>query len=494
MARWDVTLDFPLVLVTAWLNPKTGKVVTVASYLNDHFDADKERWTVLAEWDPVSGDISEKIITETKHGIFSPGTSMHEKGQVMFTGGTFMIGGGWSGGDVNASRDGEIYDPNDGRWTLLGKKISADSIRMSPGMCQPESKSTDSACNKTEWQQHHPWLFAWKDGSVFHGGPSKQMNWFHLTKGSEKVEAAGRRLDDGDAVCGVAVMHDAVAGSIVTAGGAPNCHYWVDAGDHKKRGYRFPATNVFGLTLGQPGQPVNPQKLAPMKHARIFSSAVILLTGEIFIVGGQTKGEGFYDDNCVLTPEIYNPTTNTWREANSHSTPRVYHSWALLLPDSTVLVGGGGLNKNHEEADHYGTQIYQPEYLLNAPRPKIVDGNLIGEYKLGSTKIPIQTDMEVDTSAASLIRYSAATDSLNNDLRRIPLKLTFVGKDAGGTKFGYAVDIPGDPGVALPGYWMLFVLSKKGGVPSVAKTSQSVVKRSKYKHGIVEMQSAESVE
>ena len=45
------------------------------------------------------------------------------------------------------------------------------------------------------------------------------MNWYD-TVGSGSTTAAGKRLDDGDAMCGVAVLYDAVAGTILTAGGA----------------------------------------------------------------------------------------------------------------------------------------------------------------------------------------------------------------------------------------------------------------------------------
>ncbi|KAK4450965.1 hypothetical protein QBC34DRAFT_296063 [Podospora aff. communis PSN243] len=505
--RWTDTVNFPLVPVTAWLNPKTGKLVTVSSSSPSGFDKDQSpTQTILSEWDPATLRATEEVVAKTDHNVFCPGTSMDENGQIFFTGGssskiysiynlkdgwikpqnntiaqprgyqgqtylsdgrTFMIGGTWSGGDED--KHGEIYDPSINpskqQWTSL-PDISAKYIKMNESRCDPASGSTDIECVKKEWQQHHPWLFAWKDGTVFHAGPSRQMNWFFLTKGSEKVVGAKSRLNDDDAVCGAAVMYDAAAGSILTAGGAPNYHYWVKE-DNRRRGHRFPATkNVHGITLGAPGHPVKTVKLASMNHARIFGNAVILPTGEIFIAGGQTKGEGFLDEECVLTPEIYNPVKGAWREATPNSIPRTYHSWALLLPDATVLVGGGGLDSGRDRTNHYDAQVYQPWYLVNGgERPTIVGQKVIDEYKLG-TKISIHTEKEVDLDA-SLIRYSAVTHSLNNDLRRIHLKLEAKGKGPGGG-FLYAADIPGDPGVALPGYWMLFVL--KGNVPSVAKT------------------------
>jgi len=502
--RWSETVDFPIVPVTAWLNPKSGRLVTVASYTFDNYDANNHRETVTAEWDPASGIVTEKIIGTIDHDVFCPGTSMDESGTVLFTGGstsdrytkynpnnepdkvwenqtgkrivqkrgyqgqtylpdgrTFMIGGTWSGGGED--KNGEVYDGK--VWTSLGDKIPASRIKMDPGQCDKKWEGKPG-CVNTEWQQHHPWLYAWKKGYVFHAGPSKNMSWFSLTKGSERATHAGVRADDSDAVCGCAVMFDAVKGSILTAGGAPNYHWWVNANDKNNPFFRLPATkNVYSMTLGEPGEIVIPKKLASMNFARVFANAAILPNGEIFVVGGQLHGEPFHEDTWVATPEIYTPSTNKWRDATNHSIPRVYHSWATLLPDATVLVGGSGLKQEHDEANHYDAQIYQPFYLFTpdgknfAKRPTILD-NKISEYQLG-TEIPIQTDVPVDLDA-SLIRYSAATHSLNNDLRRIPVKLVNTADRK------YTVKVPTDDFVALPGYWMLFVL--KDGVPSTAKT------------------------
>ncbi|KAK0728296.1 hypothetical protein B0T26DRAFT_640088 [Lasiosphaeria miniovina] len=511
--RWNYTLNFPLVPVTAFLNPITHQLVTLASYAPDKFVKDTYKYTVLATWDPPSGNMTDQFLGQTEHDIFCPGTSMDERGQLIVTGGstsdvfsiynpspgrgwekpknnkvavsrgyqgqtylsdgrTFMIGGTWSGGSPDEDKNGEIYDPNNGGgWTEL-PGIAADYIRMNASQ-SCDTPQTSKPCFVNEWRQHHAWLFAWKNGSVFHAGPSARMNWFLVKDYPGRVELGGYRRDaakgfaDGDAVCGAAVMHDAANGRILTAGGAPNYHYWHDPNNKDpKAGHRREATtNVFSITLGAPGRVVEPTQLASMKHQRIFANAAVLPNGDIFVVGGQRQGEPFYDDTWQPVPEIYTPQTNSWRDAAPHSTPRVYHSWAMLLPDASVLVGGGGLQR--PETDHYDAQIYQPSYLLtpdgkdaipDTQRPAIKDDG-VTEYKVGDT-LSIVTDGDVDD--ASLIRYSAATHALNNDLRRIHLTLQGVGSK------NYTAAIPSDPGVALPGYWMLFVLRK--GVPSHAKT------------------------
>lgn len=66
----------------------------------------------------------------------------------------------------------------------------------------------------------------------------------------------------------------------------------------------------------------------------------------------------------------------------------------------------------------------------------------------------------------SLIRYGSATHTVDTDQRRLAFD------SAAGTV--NTITVPGDPGVALPGYWMLFAINGNG-VPSVAKTVKITV-------------------
>ena len=67
---------------------------------------------------------------------------------------------------------------------------------------------------------NHGWLFAWREGYVFQAGPAVAMNWYG-TSGTGSQSAAGNRAGDPDSMNGNAVMYDAVAGKILTLGGAP---------------------------------------------------------------------------------------------------------------------------------------------------------------------------------------------------------------------------------------------------------------------------------
>ncbi len=63
----------------------------------------------------------------------------------------------------------------------------------------------------------------------------------------------------------------------------------------------------------------------------------------------------------------------------------------------------------------------------------------------------------------SMVRYGESTHSVDNDQRRIPLAIA---SSAGDT---YRLAIPSDPGIALPGPYMLFALNSAG-TPSVSTT------------------------
>ena len=273
-----------------------------------------------------------------------------------------------------------------------------------------------------------------------------------------------------DRMCGVAAMYDAVEGKILTAGGAPSYNY--RDGDGYIRGEKA-TTNAHIITLDQPYGDIEVEIAGDggMHYPRSFAHAVILPNGETLVVGGQEEPRVFTEETPQLTPEIYSPTKNVWTEVAPNTVPRTYHSFALLLRDATVLVGGGGLTIQRP-VNHFDAQIYIPQYLLTetgerAKRPIIHDTSKVSVFP--GSNFTITTDSKV--VSASLVRYGGATHSLNNDQRRMPLTLRELGA---GPSFNYFASIPEDGGVAIPGYYMLFVLDAQG-VPSEATNIQILV-------------------
>ena len=72
---------------------------------------------------------------------------------------------------------------------------------------------------------------------------------------------------------------------------------------------------------------------------RLYHTATLLSDGRVLVTGGQSAGDG--NDNFVeKTAEIYDPGTGTWTLLDSMSRARYGHT-ATLLPNGAVLIVGG---------------------------------------------------------------------------------------------------------------------------------------------------------
>ncbi|KAJ5481209.1 Galactose oxidase/kelchbeta-propeller [Penicillium sp. IBT 31633x] len=477
LGAWGPTLDFPIVPVSA-AQEASGNIVLWSSWASDQFHSTPGGKTAMTRWNPLDDSVSKRIVTNTQHDMFCPGIAIDGTGMMVVTGGNdasetslynstadewvkgppmslrrgyqasttmsdgrvFVIGGSWSGGS-NVHKDGEVWDPYSQTWTML------------PGA---EVKPMLTNDMEGAWRaDNHGWLFGWKDQTIFQAGPSRAMNWYY-TKDNGSFKAAGERLEDDDSMSGNAVMFDAINGKILTLGGSP---------DYDKS---WATNNAHIITLGEPGQEPTVEPAGEnglMHYERVFHTSVVLPDGKVFIAGGQTFGVAFNEENVQFVPELYDPETNSFIQLQQNNFVRVYHTVSILLPDGRVLNGGGGLCGNCS-ANHYDAQIFTPPYLLNSSgelrtRPVIMS-KMPSTIEVGGVFI-LQTNGPVKD--ASLIRLGSATHTVNTDQRRIPLRLIPLTR----RKDSYGIKLPNEPGILIPGYWMLFVMDQDG-VPSIAKT------------------------
>ncbi|TVY51290.1 Galactose oxidase [Lachnellula cervina] len=481
---WGPTIDFPVIPV-AGAQEVSGRVVVWSSWASDQFHSTPGGQTVTSQWDPITNEISERVVTNTHHDMFCPGIAIDGTGMLIVTGGNdatvtslydavqdkwiegpdmnlrrgyqststlsdgrvFVIGGSWAGGS-NIPKDGEIYDPIARTWTML-----------------PGAKVKPMLTNDYEgpWRaDNHGWIFGWKNQTIFQAGPSVAMNWYYV-EGEGSFKKAGKRLEDDDSMSGNAVMFDAVEGKILTVGGSPDYeNSWATANAHV-------------ITLGNPGEPPKVELAGngTMHSERVFHTSTVLPDGKVFIVGGQEFGVAFNEENVQFIPEIYDPVTNTFTQMQQNNFVRVYHHLSLLLPDGRVLTGGGGLCGNCS-ANHYNAQIFTPPYLLTEkgeprPRPQFAS-DLPNEVPVGGL-ISFLTDGPILN--ASLVRLSSASHTVNTDQRRVPVKLYRI-------RFRnlYTVRLPDDPGIIIPGPWMVFIMDRFG-VPSIAKIIMVTVNNKK---------------
>ncbi|WP_323122646.1 jacalin-like lectin [Burkholderia alba] len=466
-SQWSGVTTLSLVPSFAATMPN-GKVLLFSADAKFSFTVGPGGMTYSTLYDPATNTSSDTLVSNTGHDMFCSGTSNLADGRLLIAGGgdiaktsiydpahnvwsasglmtipraynsntvladgtVLTLGGSWLGG--TAPKNAELWSPSTGAWKpLTGVPIQPF---LEPGQSTPEPYVADS----------HLWLIPTGNGKTFHAGPGKAMHWID-TRGNGSVTNAGARGDDAFAFHGNAVMYD--TGKVLKVGGSPQ----------NMNAPSSASAYVINLNAG-----VNVRKINPMNYARSYQNSVVLPNGQVMILGGMTVGGQFTDNNSVMRPEVFDPVTETFTALPPMAIPRNYHSVAVLLTDARVLVAGGGLCGAGCAANHPDLQILTPNYLLNpdgtpAPRPAITSAPSYVSY--GST-VTVSTDSAV--TGFSLVRLSSTTHTVNNDQRR--LSLTF---SSNGTN-SYQVDVPSNPGWAVPGMYMLFAMNANG-TPSVAK-------------------------
>ncbi|HLY58498.1 MAG TPA: galactose oxidase-like domain-containing protein [Stellaceae bacterium] len=198
---------------------------------------------------------------------------------------------------------------------------------------------------------------------------------------------------------------------------------------------------------------------AALSQLRYWSNATVLADGSVALTGGSTVSDTLTGVTYQTT--LWNPATGTWTTGAAAAKPRLYHSIALLLPDGTVLTGGGG---SPGPVTNLNAEIYYPPYLY----AKDGSGNVAARPSLTTAKttVGIGQSFKATVGAAdqiarmTLVRTGSVTHSQNTDQRFLDLAFTQSGT-------GLTITLPANANLLLPGYYMLFAINQAG-VPSVA--------------------------
>jgi hypothetical protein len=191
--------------------------------------------------------------------------------------------------------------------------------------------------------------------------------------------------------------------------------------------------------------------VAPMHHARLEANAVLMPDGTVLVVGG---GFGFPYHAPVKVAESFDPATQTWREMAAQVAPRMYHSTAILLPDGRVFSAG---SDDPRSMFRTKAELYSPPYLFKGPRPVIARAPSRVTY---NAPFDIATPDTGRIARVVLIKLGAATHAVNFDQRYLALAFRVHGGRILATS-------PAGPTLAPPGSYMLFLVDANG-VPSVA--------------------------
>lgn len=200
---------------------------------------------------------------------------------------------------------------------------------------------------------------------------------------------------------------------------------------------------------------------APISRHRLYGNATVLPDGKVWVNGGSPAGNVLGGEHYVS--EMWNPNTGIWTETAIAAKPRLYHATAMLLPDGSVLTGGGGAPG---PVFNLNAEIYYPPYLYKndgsgepAPRPSIATAPTV----LGWNQ-PFNLTMSSTgtVSRVTMLHMGSVTHAFNNEQRFRGLTFT----QSGAT---LTLTSPLNKFVAPPGYYMIFAFDANG-VPSIAKT------------------------
>jgi hypothetical protein len=202
------------------------------------------------------------------------------------------------------------------------------------------------------------------------------------------------------------------------------------------------------------------------------NNAVPLPTGRVLIFGGAVGraecGESVWNNSFHY--QLFDPGDGSITPLVETTVPRHDHATGLLLPDATVIAMGGNRTDLANDPCHPGldigvpvAQLYKPPYFFSADRPVI---------EWAPRKISYRERFVVKASGGSgkigsvaIIRQDPQTHNWGWGNRYV--KLWHKEVDDG----KLIIQAPAVPGLAVPGYYMLFAVSEDG-VPSVAELVQ----------------------
>jgi hypothetical protein len=295
------------------------------------------------------------------------------------------------------------------------------------------------------------------NGLVF--GYSDRSMYYMNPNGNGSITPAGVMPSDGPSGWNSTEVMYAPGKILRTGGGSTDVP---ETGGSKTRGKNAAAViDINGAT-------VNYKKMPSMPVSLHWANATVLADGNVVVTGGSPK-DNSVDEGFNTTALLWKANTGGWTQG-AQSTPgitRLYHSVALLLPDGSVLSGGGGapgpLMADGWLQANLNAEIYYPPYLFSslgafASRPTI-------QFSPGSISYgqdPFEVRVNSAIKRVTFIKTGSVTHSFDFEQRF--MELSFTTPSIGVLK----VQAPSSRVLAPPGNYLLFVFNNEG-VPSVAK-------------------------
>ncbi|MGH7390338.1 MAG: galactose oxidase-like domain-containing protein [Candidatus Rokuibacteriota bacterium] len=468
----DQTGQWTLLSYTTPINPihtalmRTGKILIASGSENDPTHTTFR----AAVYDPTTGAFAMQTIP---WDLFCNAMSQLPDGRLLITGGTRQYN------PFRGLETTSIFDPSSqtfiqvqdmarGRWYPSNALLADGRTMVFSGWLS--NGGTNNAVElysvPSGWSPEvaapfvpplYPWLHLLPGGRVFLSG------WHRTTRMFDPATQTWTPLADTNYVSATAWKGRQYGSSVLLPlrpadGYRPKV--MIMGGDN-------PATNTAEIIdLG--ASPPSWRWLPSMALPRVEMNAVILPTGKVLALGGSLRDN--VSTTASLDAELFDPATETWSPAGRALVPRLYHSVALLLPDARVWVAGAnpfqGFYDNRLE-------IYAPPYLF----AKDAGGNVVAAARPTIGAVPtrvgynasfaVSTPNAADVGEVVLVRPGSSTHAFDFEQRLVQMAFT-AGSGA------LTVTSPPDSNVAPPGYYMLFLIDRKG-VPSVARFVQLAI-------------------
>ena len=461
-------LPWPIIPIHVGLLPD-GRVI---SYGSDQTGAQTGQ-IVYDVWNPSQGEgVPSHLIlpNQTNTDIFCSGLGLLTDGTLLITGGDLTINGvrNFANNNVN------IFNPSqnvlspvgdmlyarwypsvvplpDGTALIVGGIGQADGQNptVMSGVTVPELYpglgALPGADNGGNVDWYFPRVFVGSSGTIYDIDVSGTISTYS-TGGTGGFQILGTYLPEG--------IND-----VPTVMFAPGQLLSVRAADTITDTTQTHAVDIVDITGEQPV--VTPADSVP--GGREWANATVMADGKVFVNGGS--GEDNELVRVSYDSYIWDPATGGWTLGGTAANPRLYHSTALLLPDGSVLTGGGGAPG---PVNNLNAEIYYPPYLYSndgsgspAPRPTIVSASAL--VKAGQ-QISLTMDGTGSLGRVTLLRIGEATHSTNLQQRFFNLAFSQSGNTV-------TAQLPNNGNDLLPGFYLIFAFSS-GGTPSVAQVTQ----------------------
>jgi YVTN family beta-propeller protein len=404
-----------------------------------------------AVWDPAS-DSYTTLTNSTGTDIFCSSQMLLPAGDQVFIAG----GDNWTGTGTNnvGNNNSNLFNAttnsltrqnnmNRARWYSSSTMLLNGEILIqggAGGSDRPEIRAADGTfrllggADTTPYSYDFPRNFTLPDGRLFGFDTAGRMYWLDPA-GNGSITSAGSFP------------------SATTGGG--NTGAMFSPGRILQFGGNSNAAIVIDVTSGSPSVTAT----SSLTYQRRLGTATVMADGKVLASGGSIEWNVM--NNVAYEAEIWNPATGQWVLGARALQARLYHSVAILLPDATVMVGGGGAPGPQTNLNH---EIFYPPYLFNsnateATRPAIASAPTVVDP--GRT-VQVNVTHNRPVARVTFVKSGSVTHGWNMDQRFVDLP--FNAKANG----QLSVQIPGRASDVPPGMWMMFVIDDAG-VPSVAK-------------------------